>query len=177
MSGFKNREELQRKFKIILSKGTFSECVTGIAHEICYKELNIDALRAIISGHNESIDTLKFELMDLVLSHISLVLEDNTITDEERHNVGILKLFFGIKDGDFYKYKYPEIKIIIEQELKRTYADNHISKDEAGYRYGIQEMFGLSYSQMGEFKESEIKRALSEGANILDLDTDKNLKK
>ena len=173
MAGFKNREELQRKFKVILSKHTFSECVTEIANLICYEELNVDALNAIIYRHGENIESLKDELMDLILSHISLVLEDNIITDAERYNVGILKLFFRVKEGDFYKHKYSDMKIIIEQEMRRTYSNNFIDKDKAGYRYGIQEMFGLSYSQMGEFKENEIRRALSEGACILNLDTDK----
>ena len=177
MTGFKNRVELQSKFKIILSKESFSECVTEIANLICNSELSVDSLKDVLTKHDiADIEVLKFELMDLILSHIFLALEDGVITDEEMYNVGILKLFFRIKDGDFYKYKYPEIKIIIEQELKITYSDNFINKDEMGYRYRIQELFGLSYSQMGEFKEREIKRALSEGANILDLDTDKKPK-
>jgi hypothetical protein len=89
------------------------------------------------------------------------------------HNIEILKLYFKIKEGDFYKYRYNEIKSICEKQFSRLYRDNNIDYSEELFTVKIQKMFDLSYSQMEAFKIEEIKRALKEGANILNLTTDK----
>jgi hypothetical protein len=80
-------------------------------------------------------------------------------------------LYFGIKEGDFYKYKLLEIQEILHQQFEKLYFDNNISEEEAEYSLNLQEMFGLNYDQFDLLKEEEIKKALERGANILNLDT------
>ena len=164
--------ELHEAFAIILSRGNFTEYISDIA-ELVYKEnLNRENLRITLNEYGiKNINDLKEEILDLLIIYIKLILDDHVITEKERKNVALLKKLFKIKEGDFLKYKYPEIEEIIHAQFKRLYADNKITIEEAIYKVEFQGLFDLSYDQFDKMKEIEIQRALEEGAKITDLDT------
>lgn len=167
-----NDLDLSEAFNIVLEKGTFKNYIIDTVKLVCNNELNRENLDRIIKEYHTDYENAKLDLMDLLLSYINMVVGDHIITEKERKNARFLKLFFRIKEGDFHKYRYDEIKLICQNQFLRLYKDNNIDYGEELYTVAMQDLFDLSYSQMNEFKQDEIVRALSEGANIVNLDTD-----
>lgn len=112
----------------------------------------------------------KTEFLDLILNYIEIVLEDGVITEDEISNCDWLKRLFGIKEGDFYKYKYDEVRILILKQLYNLYKDNTINQEEALEKVSLQKLFDLSYDQFSRIDLEEAKTALKRGAKIMELD-------
>jgi len=173
-----NDLRLSEAFTVILEKETLKSYIADIAKLISNDELNKGNLGNVLKEyHIKNIRDIKLDLLDLLLCYINLVLSTYIITENEKRNIELLKLLFKIKEGDFYKSRYNEIKSICKKQFERTYRDNYISPEESVFRLEMQSIFDLSYSQMNEFKKDEIIRALNEGANIIDLDTDGQITK
>ncbi len=102
-----------------------------------------------------------------------MILNDHIISGNEKFNVELLKKYFNIKEGDFYKIRYQEVEYILHRQFERIYQDNAVSKEEALGKVDLQDIFDLSYDQFEEFKEKEIRRALNQGADIAGLDASK----
>lgn len=168
-----NDLDLSEAFNIVLEKGTFKNYIIDIIKLVCNNELNRENLDRIIKEYHTDYKNAKLDLLDLLLSYINMAVSDHIITEKERENARFLKLFFRIKEGDFHKYRYDEIKLICQNQFLRLYKDNNIDYGEELYTVAMQDLFDLSYSQMNEFKQDEIVRALNEGANIVNLDTDR----
>lgn len=166
--------ELHKAFEIILSIKTFSGYITDIAELIYNNELDPENLQNALSEHNiKKVEDIKGELLDLLLVYINLILNDHIITENEKRNVGLLKRYFKIKEGDFFNSRYDEVEDVLHRQFERLYLDNAISAEEATYKVELQDLFNLSYDQFEKFKEKEVRRALERGANILELDTAK----
>ena len=164
--------ELHEAFEVILSIRSFSDYINEIADLIYNNELNRENLKELLQRHQiKKIEDIKEELLDLLLIYINLILNNHIISDNEKQNVQILKIFFKIKEGDFYENRYYEIEDILHRQFERLYLDNNINKEEAIHKVGLQEIFDLGYDQFEEFKEKEIRSALERGAVITDLDT------
>lgn len=91
--------------------------------------------------------SFKEELLDLLLFYIEFCLKDHALTSNEKLSVRELKLLFRIKEGDFYKFKQPEVKGLLVNEVGRILDDKSVDKVEAVYQTDLQEIFGLSYDQ------------------------------
>jgi hypothetical protein len=163
--------DLHRAFETVVQSDGISGYIREIAALVVHDALTEAHFRAILAKYGVTAKNIKRELLDLLITYVNIILEDGIITDKERRNLGFLKLYFDIKEGDFYKYKLPAIQEILHQQFEKLYFDNNISKEEAEYSLNLQEMFGLSYDQFDRLKEGEIKKALERGANILNLDT------
>ncbi len=170
----KNDLELHEAFGIILSIESFSDYVIDIAELIYNNELNRENIQKILDEHKiRKIEDIHEELIDLLLVYINLILNDHIISDNEKFNVGLLKKYFKIKEGDFYTHRYQEVEDILHRQFERIYIDNNISKEEAIHNVDLQGLFNLSYDQFDKFKENEISRAIEHGADITNLDTAK----
>jgi hypothetical protein len=164
--------ELHKAFETIFAAGGFSNCVIDIIELVYCKKLNRNTLLDVIRKYKvKNIADIKEELLNLLIAYINIVLEDNIITDDELRSLKILKLYFRVKEGNFYKKCYKEVKNILHRQFEMLYSDNKISPEEEEYELRLQELFDLSYDQFDEFKENEVKRALSLGANITELNT------
>lgn len=164
--------KLNEAFSIILSIESFSEYITDIAEIIYKNELDRENLLKILKEHKiHKIEDIKEELLDLLIVYINIVLNDHQITENECRNVKILKMYFKIKEGDFYNKRHDEIKEILQRQFEILYRDNLINKEEAIYNVELQAFFDLSYDQFDELKNNEILKALEQGADISDLDT------
>jgi hypothetical protein len=142
-----------------------------IARSISENNINRLAINEILKKYSiTSYNSYKTEFLDIVLDYIEIVLSDDIITQEELLNCKQLKRIFKIGEGDFYKYKYDEVRILLLRQLYKLYADNNINKEEALEKVSLQELFDLSYDQFGEFDLEEAESALIRGANIMDLD-------
>lgn len=169
-----NMEELELKeaFRVILSGEKFSDHVCAIVELIYTDELDKLGLEKILLEFKISgIEKIKKEILDLLIMYVTIILKDFNISDKEQKNMILLKKFFRIKEGDFYQYRYKEIKLIITQQLEIIYKDNNVDTTEAIYKVNLQGLFDLSYDQFLEFTDGEIKQALIRGADIRNLDT------
>lgn len=106
-----------------------------------------------------------------MLVYINLIHNDNVITENEAGSLKILKRIFKIKKGDFYNYRYDEVKEILNRQFEPMYFDNQIDIEEALLKVGLQELFHLSYDQFIKLANEEVNAALYRGANLSDLDT------
>jgi hypothetical protein len=108
-----NNLDLSEAFSIVLDKITFKDYITAIAKLICNNELNKDNLNKILNEYYiYNIRDIKLDLLDLILSYVYFVIDTHIITEKERNNIETLKLYFRIKEGDFYKYRREQIKSV-----------------------------------------------------------------
>lgn len=164
-------EDFYLTFENILSGEDFNEPIADIVELICNRELTRENLKKALSEHQiDRVESIKDDLLDLVLVYIDYVLKDYIITDNEKRNVEFLKKYFKIKEGDFYNRKYYEVEQVLHRQFEKLYFDNNISPQEAEYNFNLQDMFDLSCDQFDRFKGDEICRALDRGASILNLD-------
>lgn len=167
-----DRKEQKYAFKTILSIETFSDYIIDIAELIYKEQLNKENLEKVLKEHKiQSIQSIKKELLDLLIVYINLILKDRVITDEEKRSIEVLKIYFKIREGDFKRLRIDAVEDTLSRQFQLLYADNKIDNDEALYNVDLQDLFDLSYDQFDIIKEKEVRRALEQGANITDLDT------
>jgi len=143
-----NDLDIAEAFTIVLEKTTFKDYITDIAKLICDNELKKENIDSILKQFNiYNIKDIKLDLLDLLLSYINIVINTHIITEKERRNIETLKLYFRIKEGDFYKYRCNEIKFVCQKQFARLSRNNMDYSDEL-FWVGIQDMFDLSYSQL-----------------------------
>lgn len=142
--------------------------LSQIAIKEQYKGLTTELLRLIIHNPKGRIDPLarnkalqeagvrrisdiKEQSLSVIIDYAKLCLEDGVLTDTEIKNITLLKAYFGIEDGDFYKNNLQkEVKEILFEQLTKLYADGKIDEQEALLQGEIQGMLGLSYSEFAE---------------------------
>lgn len=122
------------------------------------KEL-LDAL------HINNISDIKMQTIGVVLDYALLALHDDILTENELKNMALLKAFFKIKEGDFYKFGYEKtVSDILTLQLEKMYADHKIDLQEAMMQTDLQEVFGLSYDQFCEI-EKVVKSKMAQAIN------------
>jgi HNH endonuclease len=167
-----NDLELKDAFSIILSIEKFSDYIYDIVELIYKNELNKETLDKVLDNYKiESTKKINEELLDLLIVYTNLVLNDNEISTNEINNIRFLKLIFGIKEGDFYKYRKDEVEEVLRRQFYREYYDNTIDKNESIHNVNLQEIFDLGYDQFDNIKKEEILNAIDRGAKINELDT------
>lgn len=171
-SPIKNDTSLKRIFSEIANSQSFSHYIREIADLVVNNTISKEKIREILSKHSIStIRAIKNELLDMLIAYANAILEDGIITDTEKRNFEFLKLYFEIKENDFYIEKQPEIKAILDKEFEKLYADNFITQTEAETNVILQDMFDLNYNQFDKLKEDFVIKSIRHGANITDLDT------
>ena len=168
---FENDPQLVEAFGSISLIEKYSDYIKEICTNIRDKSLNKENLESILKKYNKNLENIKEEILDMLLDYINFILKDNFITEKEAGNFNLLKRFFKIKEGDFYNYRYQQVKNILNKQFQIIYSDNRINSEEALLKVGLQELFGLSYDQFLEIANEEVKAALERGANLNELDT------
>lgn len=167
-----NSTHLQTSFEQILSIESFSDYITDILELIYKGKLDQSSLSEVMNEYGiNNTEEIKGELIDIIIVYVNLVLNDNIITEEEQRNVEWLKRNLRISEGDFTKYRSDEIEEILKRQFYRLYLDNYIDESEEIYEVQLQQLFNLSYDQFNKLKNKEIRRALDEGADIIQLST------
>lgn len=168
----KDNPELISFFKRLYTSSEHSEIVREIILLIGNNNLNEQQLKATLNKFSiEDIRSLKDELLDVLMAYIENVMDDYLITEKEQQSTDILKRYFKIREGDFYRYKFNTVESLLHRQFKKLYADNIIDKQEAIHHVYLQGLFDLSYDQFDEFKRSEVLRSLDDGGNYSDLDS------
>ena len=127
-----------------------------------YPDVIKDALQLIVEGQMSSlaldkvlaekgirrITDIKEKTLDVLLDYADIILEDDSLSQEELRNLKMLKLFFRIEEGDFQKNnKFARVESIIVRQLEKLYADNIIDEQEALHQSDLQGVFGLGFDE------------------------------
>lgn len=156
----------------IIEAGEYSSIMNDLLSLIIEDKMNSIARNDYLSQHAKEIDDLKGESLSVIIDFAKLCLQDNYLSEEEMRNIGLLKLFLHVKDGDFIEFgRKDEVQEILSLQLEKMYEDNVINKDEAFNKTKLQELFGLSYDEFLDIVNVIARKSLANGAYLLDLDT------
>lgn len=168
----KNDPELHKAFQILANEPSWGKPVKSIAHLIATSHLNETALKSALHENGiEKIGLLKFELLDLLISYIHIILDDHFISEKEGANFEILKRYFKIKEGDFFTFRRHQVEKILQRQFRIMFSDKKVDREEALQNVSLQRLFDLGYDQFELFKQREIALAIERGADISALDT------
>ena len=164
---------LQSTAAQLLAKHEYPERIQALLQCVINGNLNSIARNEVLQKYNiRRITDIKEQTLDLILDYAEQCLEDGILTEEEMNDIRLLKIFFGIEEGDFTKNaKMQRVKNIITSQMQKLYADNKIDAEEALLKSDIQGLFGLGYSEYTEIVNQVARQALQRGADIRDLDT------
>lgn len=155
-----------------IAQSDINDYTRSIVNLVCNNSLSKEAIQEILSQHAiDRIQDIKIELLDVLIAYANFVLKDSIITGAEGSNFEFLKIYFKIREGDFYRNRFVEIESIITKQLEKLYADNLITKNESINMVLLQDMFDLSYDQLDQMKEKFVTNAINQGAIITNLDT------
>jgi hypothetical protein len=168
----KINNQIQNVFAEVVANHEMPSYVMQICQLIKDDDLYWDKVAAILSQNNiPKITDVKEQILDLLLFYIKAALKDDAITEDEAKNVTLLKRFFKIKEGDFFRYRLSEIKSILNVQFRKIYIDNYITENEALHKVNLQDLFDLGYDQFLSLIDGEIKDALLRGGELQNLDT------
>ena len=134
------------------------------------KTPDIKAIRALVSDKKMQSPHHKGQALDYLVAYANFILEDGVISGEELNDFEVLKLVFGIREGDFMKIKSFQVREILKKQFLSMYSDDYIDKKEALEHVSLKIMFGLSYDAFEELKEDDVIASLLRGARPENLD-------
>jgi hypothetical protein len=152
--------ELSKAFAIITKNKTYKGYLLDIVELICSGKIDSDRaisrkdLNNILEKYFVNIADIKFDLLDLLLSYIDFISNSHLFTTKESNNIKLLKNLFKIKEGDFYKYRFNEIKSLCQKHFVRL-SRNCMDKSDKLFWSELQDAFGLSTIQLEKFKVPE----------------------
>ena len=165
-------EKIKEVVKELLASRNYSSCMTRTLDLILNDKMNSLELSSCLSDNNYSIDDIKEEALSLIIDYSKVILEDGIITKDEMRNISMLKLFYRIKEGEFFEFgKKEDATDVLLQQLRKLYADDTIDRGEAIMKTELQELFGLCYDDFLEINNIAAKEALERGADVSKLDT------
>lgn len=167
-----NMDNFKQGISAIIDSGKYSQVMNGALRLIIEDKMNSIELNKYLSEQGTDFNRLKEEALNVVIDYANICLEDNALSEKEMEQIGLLKLFFRIKEGDFYKFgKEKEVKQVLSIQLRKMYNDDFINKDEALMKNDLQSLFGLSYDEFLIIVNAIAEESLQRGGNLKDLDT------
>ena len=165
-------EQIKKVVKELLDERNYTPMMVRALNLIIDEKMNSIALKQCLSESGYTMSMIKPEALQVILDYSEIILEDDVLTENEIRIITLLKMYFQIKDGDFYTYGKKEIvDAVLTTQLEKMYEDGVIDKEEALMKTDLQGLFCLSYDQFLEVVNKVAKDALERGANIKDLDT------
>ena len=165
-------EKIKDVVKQLRESHHYSSIMVKTIELILNDKMNSMELNQCLSDENMSIEDIKPEALSLIIDYSKNILEDGIITKGEMTNIAMLKLFYRIKEGEFFELgKKDDVTEVLLQQLRKLYADNSIDRSEAVMKTELQELFGLCYDDFLEINNIAAKEALERGADISKLDT------
>ena len=165
-------EHIKKAVKELLEERNYTPMMVRALNLIIDDKMNSIALKQCLSESGYTMSMIKPEALQVILDYSEIILEDDVLTENEIRIITLLKMFFQIKDGDFYTFGKKEIvDSVLTAQLKKLYADGKIDKEEALMKTDLQGLFCLSYDQFLVVVNKVAKGALERGATMQDLDT------
>ncbi len=154
-------EQIKKAVKELLEERKYSPMMVRSLNLILDDKMNSIALKQCLSENGYTLSMIKSEALQVILDYSEIILEDEILTENEIRIITLLKMFFQIKDGDFYAYGKKEIvDKVLTAQLQKMYADGIIDKEEALMKTDLQGLFCLSYDQFLEVVNKVAKSAI-----------------
>ena len=165
-------EQIKKAVKELLEERKYSPMMVRCLNLILDDKMNSIALKQCLSESGYTLSMIKPEALQVILDYSEIILEDELLTENEIRIITLLKIFFQIKDGDFYTYGKKEIvNKVLTIQLEKMYADGIIDNKEALMKTDLQGLFCLSYDEFLDIVNLMAKQAIERGADINKLDT------
>jgi hypothetical protein len=163
-------DKLSSAFWKIQNELELSGYLNQVCSSIVEKTISKKKLEEILTNNEINYSIAKVDLLHLIFEYIKIVLQDNILTVNEKEDIKLLKLWFGIQPGDFLFHNSSNVENIIAYQLSRIYKDNFITDEEALFKVDLQEIFDLSFDQMNDYSKTEASFSIQQGADPKDLD-------
>ena len=165
-------DKIKKAVKELLEERQYSPIMVKVLNLILEDKMNSIELKKCLSENGYQLSMIKPDALSVILDYSEIILEDDVLTDDEIRIITLLKMFFQIKDGDFYTYgKKPIVEFVLTSQLEKMYEDGIVDKEEALMKTDLQGLFCLSYDEFLEIVNKVAKVALDKGADINNLDT------
>jgi len=90
--------DLKCGIEALLVMNDYNAIIQDIAKNLIGNGFDSKCLKDVLNKHNvEKINNIKDNTLGFVVDYIKLILDDFTITENERKIIGFLKLYFKIK--------------------------------------------------------------------------------
>lgn len=163
-------DKLSSAFEKIQNELELSGYLKEVCLHIVEKTFSKNVLEEILTNNGVNNSIAKVDLIHLIFEYIKIILQDDILTVNEKEDIKLLKLWFGIQPGDFYFHNSYNVENIISYQLSRIYQDNFITEEEALFKVDLQEIFDLSFDQMNDYSKTEAALSIQQGADAKNLD-------
>ncbi len=133
----------------LIARKEYPEVIKAALQLIENNQMSSLALDKVLAERGiRRITDIKEKTLDVLLDYADIILEDDSLSQEELRNLKMLKLFFRIEEGDFQKNnKFPRVETIIVRQLEKLYADNILEYQEELHQSDLQGVFGLGHNE------------------------------
>lgn len=143
------KNSIQEMARDLIARKEYPEVIKAALQLIVEGQMNSLALDKVLADKGiRRITDIKEKTLDVLLDYADIILEDNSLSQQELTNLKMLKLFFRIEEGDFQKNnKFPRVEAIIVLQLEKLYADNILEYEEELHQSELQGVFGLGHDE------------------------------
>ena len=140
---------IQESARELISRKEYPEVIQAALQLIVEGQMSSLALDKVLAEKGiRRITDIKEKTLDVLLDYADIILEDDSLSQEELRNLKMLKLFFRIEEGDFQKNnKFPRVEAVIVRQLEKLYADNILEYQEELHQSDLQGVFGLGHDE------------------------------
>ena len=96
------------------------------------------------------------DLLDIILSFTRSCSEDLELTPHELDCVRTLKRLFRIKEGDFLRFRGPDVHEAVSVQLEYVLADGYIERAEDLHLVGLQQVFDLGFDDFTRIAHPDV---------------------
>ena len=139
---------------------------------IASDKVSKDNLEQVLSSFDLSkVRADKESGLSLTIEYVQACIKDGIIIESEILNAEILKRLFRIKEGDFYRNRFQDVKGLIEQEVLKLLGanENCLTEEHAEQLLGYQHVFDLSQDQFLKMTRDVALKAIADGAKAASL--------
>lgn len=140
---------IQQTARELITRKEYPDVIKAALQLIVDGQMNSLALDKVLAEKGiRRITDIKEKTLDVLLDYADIILEDDSLSQEELTNLKMLKLFFRIEEGDFQKNnKFQRVEVIITRQLDKLYADNVLEYEEELHQSDLQGVFGLGHDE------------------------------
>lgn len=143
------KSTIQQTARELIARKEYPEVIKAALQLIVDGQMSSLALDKVLAEKGiRRITDIKEKTLDVLLDYADIILEDDSLSQEELTNLKMLKLFFRIEEGDFQKnHKFQRVEAIIVHQLEKLYADNILEYQEELHQSDMQGVFGLGHDE------------------------------
>jgi hypothetical protein len=95
--------------------------------------------------------------VDVLVEATRRAILDHRLQEHELQEVRTIQRLFGIQEGDVLRLRRDDVADLIRETMEVVLSDSLVTGDEADYKVGLKEAFGLSYDEfLGLAREQHV---------------------